>query len=503
MPKYLLGIDNGCTLSKAALYDLKGRCISVSSYKTKLIIPQYGFIERDMVELWNANVNVIKNIISESCIDPKEIVGISITGHGNGVYLVGENGEPVYNGIISTDSRAKDYIKKWYQDGTFEKVFPKTIQSIWAGQPVAILAWFKEHNPNILKKIKWIFMCKDYIRYCLTGEAFAEITDISGTNLMNISDLKYDEELLQDFGLEDIICKLPPIRYSSDICGYVTKKAADLTGLEEGIPIAGGLFDIDACAIATGVINTDKFCIVAGTWSINEFVTRKPIMSKDLFSNTIFCIPGYWLVLEGSPTSASNLEWFVTQFFGEENRLAKKKGVSIYTICDKMVLNIKPEDNDLIFMPFLFGSNVNVNARACFIGLNGLHTKANILRSVYEGIVFSHLYHIEKLLSFRDKPRSISISGRASRSKAWVQIFADIIQIPIEVTCGTELGTLGAAICSGIATGKFTSYSNAVQSMVRISYICEPDIECMKIYKKKYQLYKKAIELLDPLWKEW
>lgn len=495
MSKYLLGVDNGGTMSKAALYDLCGREIAVSSYKTKTIMPKAGFTERDMEEMWQANVKAIRDVIKLSSIDPKDIVGIATTGHGNGMYLVDENGNPSYNGIISTDSRAKDYVEKWYTDSTFEKVLTKTMQSIWAGQPVPLLAWFKDNNPEVLEKTKWIFMCKDYIRFRLTNEPYAEITDMSGTNLMNVRDVKYDVELLEEFGIPDVIEKLPPLKYSAEICGYVTKEAAEETGLVEGTPVAGGLFDIDASAIATGLTEEEKLCIVAGTWSINEYISKKPVVSKDLFMTSIYCMEGHWLTTEASPTSASNLEWFISE-------ILKNTEECDYENVNSLVESVKPEESNVIFLPFLYGTNVDANAKACFIGLNGWHTKAHMLRAIYEGVVFCHRAHIDKLLKYRDKPKAIRIAGGAAKSKVWIQIFADVLQTPIEVTTSTELGALGAAICAGIATKNFESFEAASNSMVEVAYTCYPNADNKEIYDKKYDLYSKTIDVLTPLWSE-
>lgn len=502
MPKYLLGIDNGGTVTKAALFDLNGQEIAVAANRTKLEIPRPGFTERDMPELWNANVKVIRDIINKSGIDPGSIAGIAVTGHGNGLYLIDETGQPSYHGIYSTDTRANEIVATWRQDGTFDRVHPLIMQAIWAGQPIALLSWLKKNNPDVLHKTRWIFMCKDYIRYCLTGEAYAEITDLSGTNLMNVRDVRYDEDLLKEFGLEDLIDKLPPIKYSSENCGRITQEAARLTGLKEGTPVAGGMFDIDACAIATGITDEEKVSIVAGTWSINQYITQTPIVSKDLFLNTIYCMKGYRLITEASPTSASNLEWFVEQFFGEEERSAKEKGVSVYEICNEMVSKIEPEETNIIFLPFLFGTNVDPDSKSTFIGLKGWHTKAHVLRSVYEGIVLCHRYHLERLLAFRSRPKSILISGGAARSKVWVQIFADALQIPIEVVKGSELGALGAAICAGVATRDFESFESAAQNMVEISYTCTPNPEKKAVYEKKYDLYTTIIKQLEPVWKK-
>jgi glycerol kinase len=179
--RYLLGIDNGGTVTKAALYDATGTEVAISSVKTEMFFPSPGFAERDAEELWTASARVVFQVIMKAGIDANEIAAVGVTGHGNGIYLVDAEGKPAYNGINSADSRASKYVEEWYHDGTFERVFPKTCQSIWAAQPVALLSWFRDRMPEVINRTRWVFMCKDYVRYRLTGEAYAELTDYSGT----------------------------------------------------------------------------------------------------------------------------------------------------------------------------------------------------------------------------------------------------------------------------------------------------------------------------------
>ena len=115
--------------------------------------------------------------------------------------MIDKNGDPVRNAIMSTDSRAKGYSENWINKGIDEEVRPKTMQSIWPAQPNTLLAWLKDNEPNSLSNTHWILMCKDYIRYRLTGEVNAELTDFSGTSLLNLQTKSYDEELLKVFGL--------------------------------------------------------------------------------------------------------------------------------------------------------------------------------------------------------------------------------------------------------------------------------------------------------------
>lgn len=94
-----------------------------------------------------------------------------------------------------------------------------------------------------------------------------------------------------------------------------------------------------------------KLGIVTGTWSINEYITNKPKVVKDLFMTSIYPIADRWLITEASPTSASNLEWFINTFMDKEKRAAEDAGFSIYEYCNKLVASTKPQDSDLLFFP--------------------------------------------------------------------------------------------------------------------------------------------------------
>lgn len=500
MARYYLGLDNGGSKTKAALYDTSGREIAVAGALADPEIRRGGFVERDMNRLWQTNAEAIRDVIKKSGIDPKDIAGVAATGHGNGVYMIREDGTPAAPGIISTDTRAADIVLDWISRGIQSKIIPLTKQTLWAGQPVAIIAWYKQHQPEVLKHVRWALGCKDYIRFCLTGEAYGEITDMSAISAMNLETKKYDRNILEELGIAEYMHIFPPVKSSDEICGYVTKKCAQETGLIEGTPVAGGLFDVASCCLSTGVTTTDKISVVAGTWSINSMISKKAVFSEDLFMTSLFCMDDYYISIEGSMTSAGNLEWFINSFLKNED--GKRIG-NVYEYCNHAAESVGPADSSIIFLPFLYGTNVNAAARAAFIGIDGSQDKAHMIRAIYEGAVFSHLMHIERLLEFMVRPKTVRISGGATESKAWVQIFADILQMPIEVSAAKELGTLGAAMCVAVASGDYPDLKTAADRMSRVSYTCQPNVMNKEIYRKKYGIYKALIKSIDPVWKMW
>ena len=347
-----------------------------------------------------------------------------------------------------------------------------------------------------MDRIGYIFSCVDYIRFRLTGKAAAELTCVSGTNLLNLHTKQYDDRILALLGLESIRDALPPVCAAADLCGTVTQEVADRTGLIAGTPVAGGMFDIDACAIAVGVTDPSKLCMIAGTWSINEYVRRDPVLDGSVKLNSLFCDPSYYLVEESSPTSAGNNQWFIDTLLPE-----LKAAGSIYDQMNAWCESVPAEEFCPIFLPFLMASNVHPNAKGTLVGLSMSHTRAHITRGIYEGIVFSHRYHLEKLQKSLDHPVDcIRLAGGAARSQVWSQMFADVCGLPVQVAEIGETGTLGCAINGAVATGAFPDYQAASQAMVRLGKVYTPREAQRKVYDEKYALYLKVIEALDGAW---
>jgi L-xylulokinase len=502
MGEYLLGIDNGSTVSKAALFDLHGTEIAVASCKAETEYPHPGWTERGMEMLWQSTASAIREVFAKSGARPDEIAGIGNTGHGNGVYLLDKQGRPLRNGIQSMDSRAANVVNGWNQSNLHTKVFPITIQSFWPAQPNALLVWLKENEPQNYERLGAILMVKDYIKYRLTGEITADYTDMSATSLMDVRRKCYSRELMELYDLSEAYDALPPLKHGHEVIGQVTPAAARETGLAVGTPVVGGLFDVDASAIGAGAINVNQACLVAGSWSINEVITTDPIVDSSLFMTTLFAEPGLFLTIEGSATSATNLEWFVTQCCGDERAEAKRRGISVYEVCSEEVASLAPGSTNIIFHPFLYGSNVQPTARAGFYGVAGWHTRAHLLRALYEGVVFGHLNHIEKLRKAGGQIYSARLAGGGSRSPVWSQMFADTIQVPMEVSDGNELGARGVALAAGIGAGIYRDYAEAVQQAVSVVRVHEPIATNTPLYLARYAEYERLINVMQAPWEE-
>jgi L-xylulokinase len=500
MGKYVLGIDNGSTVSKAALFDLHGKEIAVASCKAETEYPHPGWTERDMEMLWQSTATAIREVLAKSGISAAEIAGIGNTGHGNGVYLLDKQGCPLRNGIQSMDSRAASLVTEWNQRNLHEQVFPFTIQSFWPAQPNALLLWLKQNEPQNYERLGAILMVKDYIKYRLTGEITGDYTDMSATSLIDVRNKCYSRELMALYDLDEVYEALPPLKHCFEVVGQVTRLAAEVTGLVAGTPVVGGVFDVDASAIGAGAINVNQACLIMGSWSINEVITQEPIVDPSLFMTTLFAEPGLFLTIEGSATSATNLEWFVNQCCGDERAEAKRRGVSVYEVCNEEVASLAPGSTNIIFHPFLYGSNVQPTARAGFYGVAGWHTRVHMLRALYEGVVFGHLSHIEKLRKAGGQINTARLAGGGSRSAVWSQMFADTIQVPMEISDGNELGARGAALSAGIGAGIYSDYAEAVREAVSVVRVHDPIAANTPLYLARYAEYQRLTRVMQEPW---
>lgn len=362
-----------------------------------------------------------------------------------------------------------------------------------------MLAWLQTHEPQSLARASRLLMAKDYIRFRLTGIAAMEETDMSATSLMNVPDGTYDDRLLAWFGIAEAKRLLPPLVKSAEVCGTVTPTAAAATGLRAGTPVAGGMFDIDACGLASGCIDERQLVMVAGTWGNNQYIARQPLIDRDLFMTSRYCMPGWFLMLEGSPTGTGNLDWFAREFLGDtQTLLAQAGGESLFAWADRTVEQTPLNLDTPLFLPFLYGSNLGHPAQACLLGMKGRHTRADMLRAVYEGCIFAHNRHVQRLYAFRAPPATIRLTGGAARSAVWAQMFADVFQVPIEIPAGQELGALGAAIAAAVACGSYASFEEAVRGMTRIERTHTPDPERGALHAARYARYSEACSLLRP-----
>lgn len=498
MKAYFLSIDNGGTNTKVVIFDQEGKQISASSFPTLSIEKQADFREIDLVALWDSICQAIKEALATAELSGADIKAIGCVGHGKGLYMLDQQQEVFTHGILSTDERGVFLADRLEQN--VSDIWSMSHQHIVASQSPILLRWLKENRPEIYQQIGSVLSAKDFVRFKLTNQLGQEIGDASGNNLINLRHKTYDQRLLDFFGIPEAKAFLPPLRQYDEIAGNITEEVATRTGLVCGTPVVGGLFDIDACAIASGVVEDSMINMIAGTWSINSYPSKNLAKESSGLMNSLY--PGnQYLVESSSATSAGNLNKMIDLLMKEERENAEGIGKSIYDILEGFLAYTNASYNKVIFFPFLYGSNSQSNAQASFIGLNDTTTKSELIRAVYEGIAFAHKTHFDLLIKERlTLPDVIRLSGGAVNSKEWTQMFADVLGIPVETATVTEQGALGGAMAAAIGSGVYESLEEAIAEMVHVSSAVQPRLEMTKLYQRKYQTYQGLLEALTDAW---
>lgn len=451
---YFLGIDIGGTVTKAGLYTPEGQEISVMEHDAEVLSPQPGFSERDMTALWASVCQVVRQVIAASGVPADAIRGVSFSSHGKGLYAIDDAGQPVRNGIISSDTRALPLVQRWCEQGLDRTTYQRGLQQLWTGHPVSLLRWLKEHEPQNYQRIAAVLMVHDYVRFRLTGEIAAEVTNISGSNLYNQQLRCYDPSLMADFGIPEVADKTAPVIGSSEQAGVVTAVAAAACGLKAGTPVYGGLFDVVASAVCSGVSDGRTLSAVAGTWSIATCVTDQVVATEHPYVWGSYCMPGKYFVHEGSPTSAGNLAWFMRHFWANDRTL--------YPQFDRWVAERRERASDIVFLPYLFGSNLSLNLSGSLVGLRGHHGMPEVVNAIYQGIVFSHLLHQDRILQLNTQVERIRITGGPTHSASWMQMFADGGNLPLEVVDIQQCGCRAAALCAAVGAGYYADFAQAM-----------------------------------------
>jgi L-xylulokinase len=500
MRERLIGIDAGGTMTKVVLFDVEGNELGCERQPNHMLMPHAGWTERDAEQMWAATCRSIQALIEKTKTDPADILAVTPSGYGGGVYLVDRDGVPVRNAVVSTDTRSLPILDMWTATGVRKTVSAEIEQLVWPGQTLALLAWMQDNEPSVLNRTAHVLSCKDYLRLKLCGDLSTDPTDAGCAGILNVSRSEIATEAFKAASLHKWLDKLVPIGISTEVVGKVTATAAGQTGLKIGTPVVRGAYDVVGCAMATGVTNSSQLAAVAGTFSIHSTLHKKPALDPMPHIQTPYPIKGEILATTATPTSASNLEWFCKTAMAAEAEKAAASGQSIYEVCNDMVSGTLSGGSKVQFFPFLYDGPRG--APSGFSGMTASTSMADLLRSIYEGVVFAHRTDFNYLLTGPDaaKPNVIRFAGGPSRSAVWSQMFADGLGLPVEIANGAELGAKGGAICAAVATRAYASVTEAMSRMVKIEHRYEPDAARSEALTAKYKDYSTVVDMNVQAW---
>ncbi len=482
---YLLGIDIGTSGTKGLLMNREGKIYARAGREYSIDMPQPSWAEQDPEIWWKAVIQIIREIIEKSEVNPKEIRGIGLSGQMHGTVFLDKNLQPFHPAIIWADQRSSSQCEFIYQKIVKEQLAELTGNPVSTGFMCSTLLWMKENQTEEFSQIYRVVLAKDYIRYRLTRNLGVEVTDASSTLLLDIKRRCWSEELLDILGLP---LKILPekVHESKEVAGYLLAEVAKNTGLLEGIPVVYGGGDQSMQAVGNGVIKPRILSSTIGTGG-QLFITLEKFTYDPKLRIHSFChaIPNTYH-LQGAILSAGlSLKWL------RENILHT---LNSYRIFDKEVEEIRAGSEGIIFLPYLLGERspyMNPQAKGVFFGLSLKHHRAHMIRAVMEGVVFALRDCLEVFKELGIKIEQVIASGGGAKSRVWRQMQADVFNKEISMTQSTEQAAMGAAILAGVGVGIYKDVEEGCRKVVKLKgEKIKPIPENVDIYSKQFEIYK-------------
>lgn len=502
--KLLLGIDIGTTNIKCILYDIDCRAVANLEYKNTVINYDDGRVEQDMNLLWNKVSSLIKSLIMESSINPLDIKAIGLTGQGEGCWLVDQRGNPIGNAILWSDCRAQS-ISNFIEENTdLLKVYRNNTGSHpFSGAQIIILKWLSENEPKSLENAKYLFFCKDWIRFKLTNQASIEYTDAS-TSILDLRSKKIAEELFNLLKIENYKTLLPKLKKSTEIGGYVTEQAAKITGLKAGTPVVTGLMDIVATVFGTGAADENHCCTILGTTCCNEVVTSNfNIQGNTVAGYELDALNRNYINVMATMAGTPNIDWFIKEFLGDLVEEAKEEKYNLFARLEREMEKIGAGSGGIIYHPYISEAGerapfVDSNARAQFFGMSSKTTRYQLLRAIYEGIAYS----IRDCLDSSPNVDKIYLTGGGAKSRFWAQIISDVTGKRLYIVEDPDPAARGAALIAGLGIGIYSNIESMVIKVLEACHEIIPKSENHSFYTELYKIYKKLRKNNISLWKK-
>jgi xylulokinase len=490
---YLLGIDIGTSGTKTLLVDTTGRKIASATEEYPLYTPHPLWAEQDPTDWWQASVKGIQRVLADAKIDAGDIAGIGLSGQMHGSVFLDADNQVIRPALLWCDQRTVEQCAWITERAGAETVVAETLNPVLTGFTAPKIVWLQQKEPAAWARVKKILLPKDYVRFMLTGEFATEVSDASGTALLNVTKRAWSDAMLAACNVT--LEMLPQVYESPEVSGQITAEVAALTGLKAGTPVVGGGGDQAAGAVGNGIVEEGIASCSIGTSGVLFAHMRKPYTDAQLRTHT-FCaaVPGEWHVMGVQLSSGGSLRWYRDTFANSESGVARTMGVDPYEILTQEAATAPAGSEGLIFLPYLTGERCpypDPYARGVFFGLTLRHNKAHMVRSVLEGVAYGLRDSLEIFREMGVEPSQIRLSGGGARSLVWRQIQADIYNREC-VTINIDEGpAFGVALLAGVGTGLYLSVQSACAQTIAVVDRTAPIPAHAAVYERYYPIFRR------------
>ena len=491
---YWLGIDVGTGGTRALLVNERGRVHrSFTAPHEPMRMEQPLWAEQRPENWWDAAQLAIRGVLEMAQITGKDVQGIGLSGQMHGLVVLDGAGDVVRPALIWCDQRSQSQVDAINAAIGQDAIVAYTANPVLTGFTLPKLLWVRDNEPVLFERIRNVLLPKDYIRYRLTGEYASDVSDASGTALFNVAGRSWAFELANRLGIEKSV--LPAVMESGECSGRVSRIAADSTGLAAGTPVVAGAGDQAASAIGNGIVEPGIVSCTIGTSGVVFAHMQSPEYDPRGRVHT-FChaVNGAWHVMGVTQGAGLSLQWF-------RNNLAT--GTDYETLTAEAA-TAPPGSQGLYWLPYLMGErtpHLDASARGGWVGLTAKHTRADLIRSLLEGVSYSLKDCLEIIEGMGVTVDSVRVSGGGARSSFWRQLLADVFGKRVVVLETEEGSAYGAALLALAGTAAhYPSVTQACKASVReVTSLLPRDFE-QENYRRRYETYKALYPALKPIW---
>lgn len=495
---HVIGIDFGTGGVRVGLFDRHGTPAGFCAVEFDTTYPRSGWAEQDPEEWWSSLVKAMSGALEESGVSPEDVAGISIDATASTVLAMDKSDAPLRPAIMWMDIRASDQADRVAQTGhpalKYNGFGP--VSAEW-GLPKAL--WLKEKEPETFQSAEHICECGDWLIHRLTGTWATSINMAAGKFYYDADEGGYPEGLYDAVGGSDILDKFP-----GDVIGLgepvegLSSEAAEALGLKAGTPVAQGGIDAHLGALGLGVVAPGTMALITGSSHVMIGQSAEPIHGEGFWgAYTDAIIPGQYTVEAGQASTGSVVAWFKNQLAGDAVAEAEKRGLDPYDVLTEKAADIPIGSDGLVCLDYFQGNRCPYTdplARGMFWGLSLGHGPGHLFRSIIEGICFGTELIFRTMREQDFEPRLNVVSGGPTKSDLWMQMHADVSNLPISFTKVSEGPVLGAAICAAVGAGWYPDITTAVESMVQTERTLEPDRERHEEYQFYLDRYMESYE---------
>ena len=492
-----LGIDIGTSGTKTIAIDESGAILGSSSAEYPCEHPKPGWSEQDPESWWLATASTVREVLAKAGLKPLDVAAVGLSGQMHGSVFLDARGEVVRPALLWNDQRtvaeaAEIEAKAGGREGLVRLVANRALVGFTAPK----LLWLRNHEPAHWDRVRQVLLPKDYIRYKLSGTYATEVSDASGTLLLDVANRRWSRELLGLLEIDPAL--LPECFESHEVSSVVGRLGAEATGLAEGTKIVGGAGDQPAGAVGNGIVRAGVVSATMGTSGVVFAHAPEPGFDPlGRLQRGCHAVPGAWCVMGVVLSAGGSLQWYRNQLGKAEIEMAKARGVDPYFLLSDEAALAGPGAEGLFFLPYLTGERAphyDSDARGAWIGLSVRHGRPHLIRSVMEGASFAMRDSLELIREMGVSIEQVRVSGGGARSPLWRQIQADIYGVDVHTVNAAEGPAFGVALLAMVGAGAFASVPEACDATIRLAERTPSDASVRDFHDRAYAIYRRLYE---------